>query len=66
MKWDAVEREIYILSWDFHSISKTLAALAGELHRERESGSMSSMGPALRTKTPQKKDGPAASQSDLF
>ncbi len=36
MQWDALEREIFILSADFGRISKTLGALAAELQRERK------------------------------
>ncbi len=36
MKWDAVERELVIISRDFERLAKTFAVLALELHKERE------------------------------
>ncbi len=68
MKWDALEREIYILSRDFASASKTLAALAAELQRERQFGSLGIMRAVTPLEDPKnpKKAGPSASQADLF
>ena len=40
MRWDTVEREVYILGALFKSLSETFQSLAGELRRERENGSL--------------------------
>jgi len=68
VNWDALEREIFILSADFSRLSKTLALLAAELQRERSFARL-----AVVKETPRpvstkksKKEGLTAEQLALF
>ncbi len=43
MRWDEVERELYVVGNDLSRLSRTFMALAQALRREREYGSVSAV-----------------------
>ncbi len=61
MKWDAVEREFYVIGNHLMRLSEAFQALACELRRERESVRMSSTQEAVTQSRKSKEggDGPA-------
>jgi len=40
MRWDKVERDLYLLSRDFGKVAESLMSLAASLKQERENGTL--------------------------
>ncbi len=58
VKWDAVERELVILSQSHIRIANAYRALSNELHRERESGTTGLYEGSVSADAPKNKEGP--------
>ena len=68
MRWDALERDLVVLSGELRKVSVSLVSLAHELRRERQNGSLSitrSDATATDTDVDSNSGGPKA-QSNLF
>ncbi len=56
MRWDAVEREFYVIGVQLEKLSRSFMALAAELAREREKGNREGYKPYEGRESPAKTD----------